>query len=299
MERYLPMLAVPAEPFDSAEYLFEVKWNGVRALATCADGQWLLWGRDRAEYQERYPELAGLNRLPSGTVVDGEVVLLSQGLPDLDALLSRHQLCCPGKIRRHSQEQPVSYVVFDALYADGHSLLGQPLPARREIAQNLVRQLNDPRVAFSEGLVGPGRVFFDAAVRQGQEGIMAKHLRSRYLPGRRSAAWKKIKPVRELACAVIGFLPGRGGVRGLLVAALRDGRLRYVGRLRSGFTMAARVQLQTQLAARVRPTPVVPCSVPGVWVEPTLFCMVRFLEWTRQGYLRGARYRGLLDEAAV
>ena len=83
------------------------------------------------------------------------------------------------------------------------------------------------------------------------------------------------------------------------MAALQGGRLRYVGRLRSGFTMAARVQLQAQLAARVRPTPVVPCSVPGVWVEPTLFCMVRFLEWTRQGYLRGASYRGLLDEAAV
>src|SRR5205823_4405996 len=155
-----------------------------------------------ADYQERYPELAGLNRLPGGTVVDGEVVLLPEGLPDLDALLARHQLRCPGRIRRHSRVQPVSYVVFDALYADGRPLLGQPLPARRQVARDLVRKLQDPRVAFSEGLVGSGRAFFDEAVRLGQEGVMAKHLSSRYLPGRRSSAWKKIKPVRALPCAI-------------------------------------------------------------------------------------------------
>ena len=75
----------------------------------------------------------------------------------------------------------------------------------REVARDLVRKLQDPRVAFSEGLVGSGRALFDEAVRQGQEGVMAKHLRSRYRPGRRSSAWKKIKPVRALPCAVIGY----------------------------------------------------------------------------------------------
>jgi bifunctional non-homologous end joining protein LigD len=89
-ELYLPMLAVRGQPFDSPEYLFEVKWNGVRALAASEAGRWRLWGRDRAEYTTRYPELCGLGRLPAGTVVDGEVVQLVQGLPDFDALLSRH-----------------------------------------------------------------------------------------------------------------------------------------------------------------------------------------------------------------
>ena len=123
---------------------------------------------------------------------------------------------------------------------------------------------------------------------------MAKHLASRYLPGRRSAAWRKIKPVRSVPCVIVGFVPGRDGWRRLLVAAARDGPLRYVASLHAGFRPAARADLSALLATRVRPRPVVPCPGRGVWVEPDLFCQVRFLEWTRAGRLRGASFQGLL-----
>jgi len=114
-ERLLPMLAVRSEPFDSPEWLFEVKWNGVRALAArTAEGR-QLWGRNRADYGGRYPELEVLRSLPSGTVLDGELVLLSGSVPDLEALLARHQLARPAQIQLASQEQPVTYVVFDLL----------------------------------------------------------------------------------------------------------------------------------------------------------------------------------------
>jgi ATP-dependent DNA ligase len=118
---FLPMLAARAEPFDSPEFLFEVKWNGVRALAASADGRWQLWGRDLADYTYRYPELDMLTGLPSGTVLDGELVLLRDGLPDLEAMLARHQLGCPTKIRQRSQAEPVTYVLFDALCHQGRS----------------------------------------------------------------------------------------------------------------------------------------------------------------------------------
>lgn len=297
MQPYLPMLAVSSEPFDSPEYLFEVKWNGVRALAVNEPEGWRLWGRAHAEYRERYPELAGLRRLPSGTVLDGEVVQVSQGRPDFDGLLARHQLGCPSAVRWHSRQQPVNYVVFDVLRAAGRCVLGQTLEARRALAEALVHDLAEPRVSFSAGVVGAGRSLFTEAVRQGQEGVMAKHRSSRYLPGRRSSAWKKIKPLRELPCAIVGYRPGRAGVRCLLAAALHEGCLRYVGQLHSGFTAAARVELQARLAAHLRPAPVVPCRARGVWVEPVVYCRVRFLEWTRHGYLRGASFRGLLDAA--
>ena len=126
---------------------------------------------------------------------------------------------------------------------------------------------------------------------------MAKHRASPYRPGRRSAAWKKIKPFHEIPCAIIGFLPGRDGIRGLLVAAVQDGGLRYAGLVRSGFTAVARLQLQARLAVVRRRASVVPCGWRGVWVEPVLVCRVRFLEWTRSGRLRGASFRGLIEAA--
>jgi ATP-dependent DNA ligase len=298
-ESFLPMLAVRGQPFDSPEYLFEVKWNGVRALAARDPSGWRLWGRDQADYRSRYPELEFLKRLPQGTVVDGEIVRLRDGLPDLDAILGRHQLTQPQRIRDLSGGEPVTYVVFDAVYSQGRSLCSERLQARRAALHDLVLGLPDPRWVFSEGMVGCGRAFFEQAVRQGQEGIMAKHLASGYLAGRRSSAWRKIKPARSLVAVIIGYVPGRFGVRRLLVATAKDGPLRYVAMLQSGFTGLQRSQLATQLAGNVRVRPVVPCSERAVWVEPELYCEVRFLEWTCGGRLRGASFARLLQDASA
>jgi ATP-dependent DNA ligase len=294
MKLLLPMLAVPAEPFDSPEHLFEIKWNGVRALALRESQGWCLWGRDQAEYTVRYPELEALRRLPPDTVVDGELVALSRQVPNLEALLARHQLTGLLKIRVASQRHPVTYTLFDLLYYRGQSLLGQPLQARRRILQQLVPECRDTRLAFSEGVVGTGCAFFDQAVRQGHEGVMAKHLASRYLPGRRSCAWRKIKPFASVACVIIGFVPGRDGVGSLLVAASWQGRLQYVATLRSGFTNQDRRHLQPLFAGLRRDKPVVACPRRAVWVEPIRYCQVRFLEWTRAGRLRGASFLRLL-----
>jgi ATP-dependent DNA ligase len=194
-QRPLPMLAVAAAPFDSPEYLFEVKWDGVRALAACGPQEWSMWGREGADYSGRYPELDVLRRFPAGTVLDGELVRPGlAGRSELGAILSRHQLSSPERIRRASCSHPVCYVVFDLLYHRGRSLLAQPLQARRAALQELLQGLRLPGVLFSEGVVGPGQAFFKDLVAQGQEGMMAKHLASRYRPGRRSAAWRKIKP---------------------------------------------------------------------------------------------------------
>src|SRR5207249_1212802 len=149
-ERCEPMLAVRAEPFDSSEYLFEVKWNGIRALAARHRQGWDLWGRERADYRSRYPEMQVLAALPPGTILDGELVLLSQGLPDLEAILARHQLRQPAKIEHACQQQAVSYVVFDLLAHQGRSLLGQPLQARRALLQDVLACWQNPRVPFSE-----------------------------------------------------------------------------------------------------------------------------------------------------
>src|SRR6202035_2869738 len=129
-ERCRPMLAVPGQPFDSADYLFEIKWNGIRALAARHTSGWDLWGRELADYRSRYPEMDVLAALPPGTILDGELVVFSQGLPHLDTILSRHQLSNSGRIRHASRYQPVSYAIFDILSYQGSSLLREPLQRR-------------------------------------------------------------------------------------------------------------------------------------------------------------------------
>jgi len=143
--------------------------------------------------------------------VDGELVQLQEGRPDLSAMLRRHGLTGPQSIQRAGRLHPVTYVVFDLLSLRQDSLCGRPLSFRRQVLADLLAQYEHPQLAFSAGLTGSGRELFTAAVAQGQEGIMAKHLASRYLPGRRSSAWRKIKPTQVIPCAILGYRPGREG----------------------------------------------------------------------------------------
>jgi ATP-dependent DNA ligase len=195
------MLAVPAEPFDVPEYSFELKWDGIRALAAVEQGGWRLWGRQRADCTARYPELDVLGRWPAGTLIDGELVACAAaGRPDLPRLLRRHGLTDPWRIRQARRWCPVGYIVFDLLYHAGRCLLHESLARRRELLAELCQRLAAPELHFSEAVVGAGTALYAAAVAKGHEGVMAKHLGSPYRPGRRSAAWRKIKPQRWGTC---------------------------------------------------------------------------------------------------
>jgi ATP-dependent DNA ligase len=187
-----PMLAKPGVPFDSPEHLFEIKWDGTRVLAFVDSNGYRLVNRHRADVTDRYPELGFLAKLPAGTALDGEVVVLRQGKPDFGLLLSRNQARASLKIQSLARTFPATYVVFDLLYHRFESLMALPLRARRQRLETVVRACTNPKLVFSEGIVGPGRVFFEAVCQYGLEGVVAKRLDSRYRPGRR--AWIKIKP---------------------------------------------------------------------------------------------------------
>ena len=177
LPRLAPMLAVTAAPFDSPEYSFEVKWDGIRAMVAVETANWRLWGRQRAEYTQRYPELDMLRRLPAGTLVDGELVAFdAQGRPDLARLLRRHGLTSAWKIGLARRCCPVHYLLFDLLYYRGHCLLQEPLRRRRDVLAEACRRLDVAEVYFSEAVVGPGKALYAAALVRGHEGIVAKHL---------------------------------------------------------------------------------------------------------------------------
>jgi len=186
----------------------------------------------------------------------------------LAAVLRRHQLVQPRKIQHASRQAPASYLLFDLLSWQGEPLFDQPLSERRKRLEELLDRCYEPRLVFSEGVVGPGREFFKQAVAQGHEGVMAKHVQGRYLPGRRMSAWRKIKPRGWIPCAIVGYTAGRSGVDSLLVAASCDGVLQYVAQLTSGLSDETRARLGPLLAERTRPKPVIACPKKAIWVEP-------------------------------
>jgi ATP-dependent DNA ligase len=246
----LPMLATRAQPFDSPHYFFEVKWDGVRALAATATGHWQLWGRELADYADRYPELEVLRQLPSGTVVDGELVLFQEGRPSLQGLLQRHQLVDPGRIRRAGRLSPVHFVLFDILYHRGRSLMQEPWHRRRAVLADVLDRRELAGLLLSEGLAGLGQAFFERMVAQGHEGIMAKLQSSRYVPGQRSSAWRKMKPTQVLPCVIIGYTTSEEGIHSVLVASAHEGPLRYVAQVTSGIIAQQKKDLSRCLARR-------------------------------------------------
>lgn len=286
--RYKPMLAGTAPaPFSGDDWLFEIKWDGVRAIA--ATGKiFSLRSRNDIDLTGQFPELAELNNLAPGTILDGEIVVMSGGKPDMQDLLSRLQ----GKQPR-SGAAPVTYIVFDILERDGKDLTGLPLSERREQLKAAVRE--GPHVVISEPVMDRGEDYFRAAVAQGLEGVMAKKKDSRYEPGLRSGAWLKIKVQKSCDCVIAGYTPGQGG-RGPLFGALllglyENGQLVPVGKVGTGFSDQLLAELMEQFAPLVTTVPQLP-GVRGkvVWLEPVLVCDVAYMEVTRDRKLRIPRF---------
>jgi len=297
------MLATSGEPFDSDEHLFEIKWDGTRALAFVEAGELRLVNRRRVDITERYPDLDFLRGLEDGTVLDGEIVVLgADGTPDFSLLMSRESAASELRWRSASRVHPATFVAFDQLYRRFDSIGAESLAMRRETLRATVGALRNIPAAglvISEGVVGAGRRFFDEVAGRGLEGVLAKRLDSRYLAGKRSPAWVKIKQQHEIGCAIIGYLiAADGGLRSLIIAAPDDdGDLRCVGKVGSGLGERDREKLEHLLRERARKTPIIPCDEKGNWVEPGLFCTVSYLERTESGHLRAPVFRELLVDA--
>jgi DNA ligase D-like protein (predicted ligase) len=292
-----PMLARIGTPFDSPLHLFEVKWDGVRAMTYVEAGAHRMHGRRRRDLAGRYPELSFLAGLPSGCVLDGELVVLQpDGTPDFRAMLSRENASAeraPGLAR----SLPVAYVVFDLLFAAGESLLGEPLRQRRSGLEQVVAACGHPRLRLSEGIVGNGLSLFAAVRERGLEGMVAKRLDAPYRPGERGDAWLKVKAVQQVHCLILGYEPdGPRDFKSLIVATDVGGSLRCVGKVGSGIDEAERRVLWTRLTAARCERPLLDAGMPGQWVQPGLYCTVNFLEWTPSGSLRAPVFVALVDE---
>ncbi|MFK3678628.1 non-homologous end-joining DNA ligase [Microbacterium sp. NPDC090218] len=289
----------------------EVKWDGIRAMGTWADGRMLLHARRGTDITARYPELTadGAPFLPvADAIVDGEIVAFdAQGRPSFSLLQNRMHLTRPREIEREVVRTPIVYMLFDLLRLDGHDLTGMPLRERRTLLEDVIAGLDAPM------RIPP--VFDDvdaalAASREfGLEGVVVKDPLSRYRPGQRSPSWLKLKLTRMQEAVIVGIRPGKGdreSTLGSLLLAVpehpdsRGGstRLRYVGRVGTGFTDRILRDLLARLEPlRVETAPLdgvpVPDASDALWVRPELVGEVEFANWTPDGVLRHARWRGL------
>ena len=298
------MLASLAErPFSRPDWLFEIKYDGVRVLAA-RDGERVeLYGRAGQVFTGRYPEVVtALRTLPLGRfVLDGEVVALDErGRPSFQRLQNRMHLTRPADVERARSTVPVSAVFFDALALDGHDLRDVAL-AERKVCLALVLPARGV-IRAGEHVEDRGEAFYEAAAEQRLEGIIAKRADSRYVGGR-TREWLKIKCHLRQEFVIGGWTEPQGtrGWFGALHVGIYDGdRLVYAGKVGTGFDEATLRRVWDRLQPLARARSPFDAGTPGGrghhWVEPRLVAEVRFTEWTEEGGIRHPAFLGLRDD---
>ena len=298
-----PMLATPvAGPFSREGWLFELKYDGVRALASIAGDEMRIVGRSGRDETGRYPELRSLVRFVRArdAVLDGEIVALDErGVPSFERLQSRINVTRAADIERAAREHPAVYVAFDLLELDGRDLARTALRIRKKTLRDVITP--SPVLMYADHVENDGERFFEELRRSGAEGMVAKRADSPYQPGIRSRDWLKVKAWHTQSCVIIGYTAGQGRRRehlgALILAVFRDGALRHCGQVGTGFDARMLRDLRDRLGAlRVDAPAVEPpprTAEPATWVKPELVCEVRFAGWTNGGVLRHPAFAGL------
>ncbi len=289
------MLAVPGPlPSDGSHYVLEVKWDGIRVLAYL-EGSPRLFGRKGVDVTGRYPEVSRLEVPGHSVVLDGEVVAFDHdGKPSFELIQRRMHVVDPGA---HGllRAVPVTYMPFDLLALDGEALLDRPYHERRRRLESL---------GITVAPTFPCHPDVVAATReQGLEGVVAKHVDSRYRPGTRSPWWVKVKNVLDREVVIGGWRPGKGrrsgGVGSLLMGAFGAEGFVFLGHVGTGFSDAALDELFTLLAPLEVPRSAYTRELPreiardARWVRPELVGEVTYANQTAEGRLRAPSWRGL------
>ena len=305
-ENIKPMLATLVdEPFDDPEWMYEVKWDGYRAVSYIKKGNVDIRSRNNKSFNDKYYPL---RQLLSGwkinVVIDGEIVVLNdKGQSNFGHLQNW----------RSEVDGELAYYVFDILWYDGLNLMNLPLTDRRKILENILPK-DDDRIRLSQVFDVKGSDFFDAAKRMGLEGIIAKKKNSTYAASVRSKEWLKIKVHKRQEVVIGGFTKNEGSGKkfsSLLLGVYEGDRLHYVGKVGTGFSD----KLQTEMMAQFKPliinkapfneTPDVnspsrfrpnPPKATAYWLKPELVCEVSFAEVTSDGVFRHPSFEGMRSD---
>ena len=290
-----PMLAASSDkPPESDDYIFEVKWDGIRALIHIDEGEITIKTRNHKDITAQFPELTIPEKAPRATsaVFDTEIVCFDEdNKPDFKQVIKRMQRSQPGDIQRATKKHPAYCYIFDCLYLDGRVLVNEPLIRRREWMQDVVRKESPYRLSEA---VEEGQHLFNAAKEHGLEGIMAKEKKSKYFMDRRSKYWLKIKVRQTTDVVIIGFTEGNGDRQpyfgALHIGQIEKGILTYRGKVGTGFSM----QMMKEVFRALKPLkkinrPIKERPVDNAkttWIEPVLFCELEYASMTKNGTFR-------------
>ncbi|WP_433560276.1 non-homologous end-joining DNA ligase [Pseudonocardia xinjiangensis] len=293
------MLATPGALPDGPEWVFEVKWDGMRLLADVADGRVRLASRTERDVTASFPELAELTRLAPDVLLDGEVVLLEGGVPSFPALLERlHGPALP----RTVAARPVTYMVFDVLRLYGVPLLDRPFEERRATLERL-DLASVPALSLSP-TYADGHALFEATRERGMEGVVAKRRDGVYRPGRRGPGWTKVTHRQTQVCVVGGWRPERAGpgrIGSLLLGVPDAAGLRFAGRVGSGLAGETTQRVLRDRLVEAEQPPFAdrlprPDGAGAHWCEPQTVVEVAHTGWTEGGRLRQPVFRGVRDD---
>ncbi|HTN45728.1 MAG TPA: DNA ligase D [Flavipsychrobacter sp.] len=285
-----PMLASTTdEAFDGENWIFEIKWDGYRAIAEVDRSNVKLYSRNGLSFENTYPVIFdALSQLKIRAVLDGEIVAMNKnGLPDFQAL------------QYHATEEAaLVYQVFDLIALNGKKLTDQPLSKRKELLRNLLPE-ND-LIRYSDHVAGDGKAFFEAAKEKDLEGIMAKLASSRYIEGKRSRDWLKIKHHFIEEAVIAGYTAPRGGRNyfGALVLGMYQGKqLRYIGHTGTGFSdkilKAVFAEMQPEITGESPFNEPIKVNAPVTWLRPRLVANIKFSEVTKDGLRRHPVFMGM------
>jgi len=278
------------KPFDDDNWLFEIKWDGYRAIGSVINGKTDLYSRNNISFKERYvPVSDTLKEFGRNVVVDGEVVSLDENGFSRFQYLQNWQKDAQGQL---------AYYVFDLLWVDGYDLTSLPLTDRKKILRQIIP--GNHVIRFSDHVERNGKDFFEIAKKQGLEGIIAKNKNSSYEFDSRSRNWLKIKTTAQQEAIICGFTAPRHGRQyfgALILGVYENGNLVYAGHTGSGFNQKSLKETWDKLRPLVTdkcPFSTKPkTNMPATWVKPKLICEVKFQEWTQDRIMRVPIFLGL------
>ncbi len=271
------------QPFDDTNWLFEIKWDGYRAISEIKQGKVELYSRNGNSFNTSYPVVFNeLKKLKDDLVLDGEIVVLNEeGKSDFQKL--QHY--------EDNTQYPICYYVFDVLSINGHSTYELPLTERKKLLKKIIPK--NPVIKFSDHILEKGKAFFAAAKEKDIEGIIAKKADSLYYPDLRTNEWLKIKHHKSAEVIIAGFTQPAGSRKyfGALVLGIRSGKqLKYAGHTGSGFNEVSLKEIYLKLKPLIKKeSPFeepVKTNAPVTWVQPVLVAEMKFTEWTNDGKMR-------------
>lgn len=269
--------------FDDKDWLYEIKWDGYRAITEIKEGEIKFYSRNGLNFSGTYPLIIQeLKKFASDVIVDGEIVVLNDdGLPSFQLL----------QYYNTDPNHPIKYYVFDLLHLNGHDMYDLPLLERKKLLKEAMPQ--SELISYSDHVEQEGKAFFDISRERNLEGIMAKKCDSRYHAGKRTNEWLKIKHHQTTEAIITGFTTPAGSRKyfgALILASKSGGIFTYIGHTGSGFNTTSLEEmwniLQPLITSQSPFKEKIKTNTPVTWVKPELVCEIKFTEKTNDGKLR-------------